>query len=161
MLDSGTTTLALAERLKPMTGLTVITTSLPVASELQFSGGIDVLLLGGLLRRDAPDLGGALTEANLENLRADVAFIGADAIDARGGVYNASIPVAHMLKKMAASARRVFVLADSSKLGKTGLMRFGEIRHWAGLITDAGADKGLVKSLRATGAAVQLAVGPA
>ena len=157
MLDSGTTTLALAERLKSHTGLTVITTSLPIASTLQFSPGIELLLLGGLLRRDAPDLGGALTEANLENLRADIAFIGADAIDAKGGVYNNALPVGRMLRKMADSAARVFVLADSSKLGKTGLMRFGQINKWAALITDDRADKSQLRSLKAAGATVIVA----
>ena len=157
MLDSGTTTLALAELFKARTGLTVITTSLPIASALQFSPGIELLLLGGLLRRDAPDLGGPLTEANLEGLRADIAFIGADAIDAKGGVYNNALPVGRMLRKMADGAGRVFVLADSSKLGKTGLMRFGQLSNWAALITDERADKFQVRSLKAAGAKVILA----
>jgi len=157
LLDSGTTTLALAELLKSHTDLTVITTSLPIASTLQFSPGIELLLLGGLLRRDAPDLGGPLTEANLENLRADVAFIGADAIDASGDVYNNSLAVGRMLSKMADSAARVFVLADSSKLGKTGLMRFGQLSKWAALITDERADKSQLRSLKAAGATVIVA----
>jgi DeoR/GlpR family transcriptional regulator of sugar metabolism len=157
MLDSGTTTLALADTLTAHTGLTVITTSLPIASRLQFSPGIDLLLLGGLLRRDAPDLGGPLTEANLENLRADVAFIGADAIDGKGGIYNNSLAVARMLRKMADRATRVFVVADSSKLGKTGLMRFGQLNKWAALITDKHADKSQLRSLKAAGATVIVA----
>src|SRR5688572_26252964 len=60
MLDSGTTTLALAQELRARrtTGLTIITTSLPIASELQFSPSIEIVLLGGILRSDAPDLVG-------------------------------------------------------------------------------------------------------
>jgi DeoR family transcriptional regulator, fructose operon transcriptional repressor len=157
MLDSGTTTLALAALLRARTGLTIITTSLPIASALQFSPGIELLLLGGFLRRDAPDLGGPLTEANLENLRADIALIGADAIDAMGNVYNNSLAVGRMLQKMAASAGRVCVLADGSKLGKTGLMRFGQLSQWAALITDEGADKSQLKSLRAVGVTILVA----
>ena len=157
LLDSGTTTLALAQLLKPRTGLTVITTSLPIASELQFSPGIELLLLGGFLRRDAPDLGGALTEANLETLRADVAFIGADAIDAHGGVYNNVLAVGRMLRRMAGSAGRVYVLADSAKLGQTGLLRFGDLRHWAGLVTDERADKSQLRSLKSAGATIVVA----
>jgi DeoR/GlpR family transcriptional regulator of sugar metabolism len=59
-----------------------------------------------------------------------------------------------MLSKMAASAGRVFVVADSSKLGKTALFRFGRIKDWAGLITDSGANRSLLASLRRTGACV-------
>jgi DeoR/GlpR family transcriptional regulator of sugar metabolism len=154
MLDSGTTTLALARRLKARKGLTVITTSLPIASELQFADGVQVLLLGGQVQRGAPDLAGALTESNLEGLHADVAFIGADGIDAGGSVYNDSLAVGRMLGKMAESATRVFVVADSSKIGRTALLRFGNIRKWNGLITDTGLSGTLTLALKRAGVRV-------
>ncbi len=159
MLDSGTTTLALARRLRARRGLTVITTSLPIASELQYCDQVQVLLLGGWLRRGAPDLEGALTEANLENLRADVAFIGADGVDARGNVYNVSPGVARMLAKMAAAAARVFVVADSTKLGRTALMRIGNLAKWDGLITDRGLDRAIGAALRRAAVRVHVADG--
>src|SRR5690606_10030580 len=102
------------------------------------SQAIDLVLLGGLLRRDAPDLIGALTESNLETLHADIAFIGADGIDLQGNIYNASLAVGRMLGKMAGSANQVYVVADSSKIGRPALTRFGNIVGWDGLITDDG-----------------------
>jgi DeoR family transcriptional regulator, fructose operon transcriptional repressor len=152
LLDSGTTTLALSRQLRGHR-LTVITTSLPIASQLQYDPQITVLLLGGYLRAGSPDLAGALTESNLETLHADVAFIGADAIDARGAVYNQSPEVARMLTKMAAAANRVFVVADHTKLGRTALWRFGQLQDWA-LVTDAQADRGLLKGLEKSGCQV-------
>ena len=154
MLDSGTTTLALSRQLHGKAGLTVITTSLPIASELQYDQGIEVLLLGGYLRAASPDLAGALTQSNLETVRADVAFIGADGIDAGGAVYNHSPEVARMLAKMSAAADRVYVVADSAKLGKAALWRFGHLKDWAGLVTDDGADRSLLASLRRAGVSV-------
>ncbi|MEZ6191064.1 MAG: DeoR/GlpR family DNA-binding transcription regulator [Phycisphaerales bacterium] len=139
LLDSSTTTLAIARHLRGR-ALTVITTSLPIASELYACNGIDLILLGGLLRNDSPDLAGPLTEANLENMRATVAFIGADGIDEAGMIYNKSTTVARMLQKMAGSAERVYAVADHSKVGKTALMRFGDISKWQGLITDSDLD---------------------
>lgn len=136
LLDSGTTTLALARALHAHKRLTVITTSLPIASELQYSETVDLILLGGRLRRDAPDLGGALTLQNLQNLSADIAFIGADAISPDGGIYNNSMEVAAMLAVMLHQARSVYILADSSKIGGQALSRFGNLRDTAGLITD-------------------------
>lgn len=158
LLDSGTTTLALSRQLRGKK-LTVITTSLPIASQLQYDAAIDVLLLGGHLRAGSPDLVGALTEGNLESLHADVAFIGADGIDARGMVYNQSPEVARMLTKMAAAASRVFVVADHSKLGKTALWRFGQLKDWDGLVTDAQADRAVLKSLEKSGVRVIKAPG--
>jgi DeoR/GlpR family transcriptional regulator of sugar metabolism len=154
MLDSGTTTLALSRRLHGKKRLTVITTSLPIASELQYDQEIAVLLLGGYVRPGSPDLAGALTEANLETLHADVAFIGADGIDARGAVYNHSPEVARMLAKMAAAASRAYVVADHSKLGHTALWRFGQLKDCSGLVTDAEADRTLVGKLEQAGVRV-------
>ena len=154
MLDSGTTTLELAKLLCGKPGLTVITNSLPIAAQLQYDRQIEVLLLGGYLRASSPDLVGAITEVNLETLRADAAFLGADGIDRHGGVYQESPEIARMLTKMAASAGRVYVVADASKLGQTALWRFGRLQDWAALITDAAADRSLLASLRKAGVRV-------
>ncbi len=157
LLDSGTTTLALARGLRKRQHVTVITTSLPIASALQQAAGVETLLLGGVVRRDTPDLGGALTEANLEMLRADLAFVGSDGIDALGNVYNVSLSVGRMLGKMVACAGEVYVVADSSKLGRTALMRFGNVAGWRGLITDSHAAPDQIQALRQAGVNVILA----
>lgn len=154
MLDSGTTPLAVARALRGKKGVTVITTSLPIASELQYQEGLRILLLGGYLRSGAPDMEGALTESNLEQLRADIAFLGADGIDRRGQVYNASLSVGRMLTKMVTSATRVYAIADSSKLGRTALSRYGNIAKWDGLITGRTADKSLLAALRRNGVSI-------
>jgi DeoR/GlpR family transcriptional regulator of sugar metabolism len=156
LLDSGTTTLAVARALKVRKRLTVITTSLPIASELQSCDAVDLVLLGGALRREAPDLIGPLTESNLEQLKADIAFIGADAVDSQGRAYNHSMAVARMLTRMATSARQVYVVADSTKIGQTALARFGNLKAWNGLITDRGLAPALATSLKRAGCAVIL-----
>ena len=151
LLDSGTTTLALAQQLLGRRGLTVITTSLPIAAQLQHDTEIEVLLLGGYIRASSPDLAGALTEANLETVQADVAFLGALGVDCDGAVYQGTPEVARLLAKMARAAARVFVVADGSKLGKTALCRSGRLQDWTALVTDAGADRGLLASLKKAG----------
>lgn len=81
-------------------------------------------------------------------------FLGADAIDRQGAVYQQSPEVARMVAKMAASASRVYVVADGSKLGNTALWRFGRLPDWAALITDASADRSLLASLKKAGVRV-------
>jgi DeoR/GlpR family transcriptional regulator of sugar metabolism len=159
LLDSGTTTLAVAQHLRGVSRVRVITTSLPIASLLQYDAGIQVLLLGGYLQAGSPDLAGALTEANLESLRADLAFIGTDGIDPQGAAYNESPEMARMLGKMVGAARRAYVVGDSSKLGQTALWRFCKIQDLTGLITDSGADRSILASLAKIGAKVILATG--
>lgn len=151
MLDGSTTTLAIARQLRGRSGLVVITTSLPAAGELQHEPGVQVLLPGGYIRPDSPDLTGSLTEMNLEQLHAEVALLGADGIDPKGFVYTQPPDTTYMLLKMAASADRVYVAADSSKFGKLGLRRFGQLSQWAGLITDDRGDPKFIEALRKQG----------
>jgi len=157
MLDASTTTLAIARQLHGRTGLTVITTSLPAASELQHDPGIDVLLPGGYVRPNSPDLSGPITEMNLEQLHADITFLGADGIDQEGFVYVNPPDTTDVLLKMAAAASRVYVAADSTKLGRRGLRRFARLTQWAGLITDSRADPKFLNALRKQ--AIQVVIG--
>jgi DeoR/GlpR family transcriptional regulator of sugar metabolism/outer membrane receptor for ferric coprogen and ferric-rhodotorulic acid len=96
ILDNGTTTLELASLLKDGEDLTVITPSLAVASELQHATGVEVILLGGILREGSPDLTGPVTEHCLEIFSADIAFQGADAIGTDGAIYNSDLRLARV-----------------------------------------------------------------
>ncbi len=138
ILDTGTTTLELAHLLKEFRDLTVLTPSLAVASELQFSEGIQTVLLGGVIRRGSPDLTGLVTEAVLEMFTADIAFQGADGIGPDGALYCADMRISQVDRIIRKRAERTYVLADSSKIGKTALIRHGFLREVDGLITDEG-----------------------
>lgn len=157
ILDSGTTTLAIAEHLKLRRNVKVITTSLPIASMLQFNESIEINLLGGQLRAGAPDLSGTITMANLDMIHTDLAFIGADAIDAGGSAYTDSSDLAVMLGKMAQIATTAYVVADSSKLNRTALWKIFHLKKVHGLITDYNASASMVARLGKTGAQVQRA----
>lgn len=123
MLDTGTTTLEIARQMMGLHNVTVITTSLAIVSRLQFAAGIKVVLLGGFLRGGSPDLHGPLTEQNVEIFKADIAFMGADAVDPDGNTYADDLRVMNLDRKMAAHAARVVVVADSSKFGKTRMCK--------------------------------------
>ncbi|NLE38653.1 MAG: DeoR/GlpR transcriptional regulator [Pirellulaceae bacterium] len=151
MLDGSTTTLAIARLLRGSAGLTVVTTSLPAAAELQHEPGIEVLLPGGYVRPASPDLTGSMAESNLRLLHADIAFLGADAVDDKGRVFTNPPDNSAVLLAMAGSADRVYVVADHTKLGKTTLRCFGQLGQWTGLITDAGCDPKYVARLRELG----------
>lgn len=158
LLDSGTTTLAMAEWLRMRKNISVMTTSLPIAAALQHAPNVEVLVIGGWLRQGVPDLVGELTEDVLENLYADIAFVGADAIDTRGNLYNVAMNVGRTVQKMIGAARNVYVVADSSKIGKRALMRFGNVARLDGLVTDNGIARSDATALRRAG--VNLLIAP-
>ena len=138
ILDTGTTTLHLANLLKNASGLTVITPSLAVASELQYSPGVSVVLLGGVIHRGSPDLTGPLTEHCLDIFSADWVFQGAEGLGEDGGIYNTDLQLAQVDRKMRAKARRACLMADSSKWGRSALVRSGALSDFDVAITDAG-----------------------
>ncbi len=143
ILDTGTTTLHLARLLKDVRGLTVITPSLAVASELQYALEVSVVLLGGVIHRGSPDLTGPLTEHCLDVFSADWAFQGAEAIDPGGNVYNTDLQLAQVDRKMREKAARSCLLADSGKYGNTALIRSGSLKDFEILITDKNAPRAL------------------
>lgn len=140
-LDTGTTTLQIARELVGRRKIRVITTSLAIVSQLQFAGGIEVVLLGGLLRGGSPDIHGPLTEQNVELFKTDIAFMGADAIDADGNTYTDDLRVVTLDRKMAANSKRVIVVANSQKFGRTAMCKVFEPRDYDLIISDSGIDK--------------------
>ena len=137
ILDTGTTTLEVARHLGGVPGLKVLTNSLAIASALLAHPGLELVLLGGTVSAHSPDLSGLLTEDNLASFRANVAVIGADAVDARG-LYTSSQPIARVSRAMIANAARTVLVADSSKFGNTAFTRFAGWSQIHQLITDNG-----------------------
>jgi DeoR/GlpR family transcriptional regulator of sugar metabolism len=157
MLDTGTSTLAVAEELSGIGNLTVITTSLAVLSQLQFAENINLIVLGGQVRRGNADLTGGLTEYALDFLAGDIAFLGADAVGPDGSTYNSDIRLARVDQKMRERCSKTYIVADSHKIGKTALARNGSILDCAGLITDGEADARWVQAMIRAGANVIVA----
>ena len=145
ILDTGTTTLEFAALLKDGKDLTVISPSLAVASELQHAAGVEVILLGGVIRRGSPDLTGPVTENCLELFSADFAFQGADGIGDDGAIYNSDLRLARVDKLMRRVARRSCLLADHTKIGTTALARNGTLADVDIFITDTGAPAAVLK----------------
>ncbi len=157
ILDTGTTTLEIARQLMGRRNVTVITTSLAIVSTLQFAAGVRTVLLGGFLRGGSPDLHGPLTEQNVEIFRADIAFMGADAVDLDGDTYADDLQVVNLDRKMAAHAARVIVVADSSKFGRNGMCRIFSSEDYDAIISDWGIRKDVVKRLARRGVQIEIA----
>src|SRR5215469_8813204 len=80
LLDSGTTTTAIARALRGIAGLTVVTNAINIAVELDGTE-IEVILTGGTLRKNSFSLVGTLAEQTLRQLSADILFLGVDGFD--------------------------------------------------------------------------------
>jgi DeoR/GlpR family transcriptional regulator of sugar metabolism len=151
ILDTGTTTLGLAYLLRDFKDLTVITPSLAVASVLQFSAGVQTILLGGILRTGSPDLTGVVTEKVLDMFMADIVFQGADGIGLNGELFNADMRIAKVDQKMRCRATKTYILCDSSKIGKTDIASNGLLSEVDALFTDSRINHEYLAGLEKTG----------
>jgi len=120
ILDSGTTTTAIARACRHMKNLTIITNATNIASELADSP-VEVILTGGVLRSNSYSLVGPLAEESLRKLSADLLFLAVDGFDVRYGLTTPNLLEARVNRAMAESARRTVVVCDSSKFGRRSL----------------------------------------
>lgn len=157
ILDTGTTTLELANLLRDGENLTVITPSLAVASELQHAAGVEVILLGGSIRRGSPDLTGPVTEHCMEMFAADLVFQGADGIGLDGKIYNSDMRLARVDRLMRQSAAATCVLADYSKIGVTALACSGTLAEASTFITNQGAPAAALRGFAKLGVKIVIA----
>jgi DeoR/GlpR family transcriptional regulator of sugar metabolism len=137
ILDTGTTTLELARALGGVPRLKVLTSSLAIASALLAHDDVELVLLGGTVSQNSPDLSGALTVDNLAAFRAQLAFVGADGADA-DGFYTRDLGIAQVSRAMIASAERAILLADSGKFGTRAFVRIAGWNKLEQAIVDDG-----------------------
>jgi len=157
LLDGGTSTAALADVLPADRRLYVATNSVPIAARLSAFPGVTLHVLGGRVRGLTQTAVGDSTVRAMEDLRVDVAFLGANGITPGHGFSTPDEAEAATKRAMARSAQRVVVLADSSKLGREHLVRFASVEDVDVLVTDRGADPGVVAELETTGIEVLVA----
>ena len=113
-IGSGTTALALAREIADRR-LTVITNALDVANVLLDRDGIELIVLGGVVRPRMHSMLGHLAELASNELRADTLFMGIGAISVDQGLMNDSVPEILVDRALRRMARQVVVLADASK----------------------------------------------
>jgi DeoR/GlpR family transcriptional regulator of sugar metabolism len=136
--DGGTTIFAIAEELQrsQVTPLTIITNSIPVAELLAPVKGIGAHLLGGELLPRQSVLVGTVARKVLEFYHIDIAFLGAEGIDATGA-WNSQEEVVELQKGIVKDARRVILCADGSKLGRMAPVFLAPWKEFDLLLTDA------------------------
>jgi DeoR family transcriptional regulator of aga operon len=150
ILDSGTTTTAIARCLRDFQNLTIITNAVNIAVELSGSD-VDVILTGGSLRKNSFSLVGPIAEETLRRLNADVLFLGVDGFDVQFGLSTPNLLEAKVNRAMMEIAKRSVVVCDSSKFGQRSLSLIARASAVHGVITDRGIQKSDLKALKKIG----------
>lgn len=156
LIASGTTVLSLAKNIRPQENLTVITAALNVALELNQHSEIEVIQLGGVLRKQSSSVTGIYAESNLSDFSCSKFFLGVDGIDLDFGLTTANVMEAHLNREMIKVSQKTIVLADSTKFGKRGFGRICGFEHIDEIITDGGISNFTKKALEELGIKVTI-----
>ncbi len=120
ILDSGTTTTAIARALRQFSRLTIITNAVNIAAELT-NTDFEVILTGGTVRKNSFSLVGPLAEEVLREIHADILFLGVDGFDPEIGVTTPNVLESRVNRTMVNAARMVVAVCDSTKFGRHSL----------------------------------------
>lgn len=151
IIGSGTTVLALATEIKHAGKITVLTAALNVATELNRHPDVEVMVLGGLLRKSSASGTGIYAEQMLNDFSCSKCFLGVDAIDMEFGLSATHVMEAQLNRKMIQAAQRTIVLADSSKFGRKGFRRICNLEDIDMIITDDGISAHMEEQIREMG----------
>ncbi|PQB03281.1 transcriptional regulator [Polaribacter filamentus] len=140
IIASGTSVIEFAKNIKPVEGLIVLTASLNTSLILAKNPDIDVIQLGGIIRRSSSSVVGPISEKMLAEFSFTKLFLGVDGIDLEYGLTTTNPMEASLNKEMIKAAQKIIVLADSSKFGKRGFGRICGLEEIDQIITDSGID---------------------
>lgn len=155
ILDSGTTTTAIAHICRHLRGLTIITNATNIAVELADSH-VEVILTGGSLRKPSYSLVGPLAEDAFRKFSADLLFLAVDGFDVSYGLTTPNQLEARVNRAMSEAARRTVVVCDSSKFGRRSLSLIVPVSAVHEVITDRGIPRPDLKALRESAVEVKL-----
>ena len=157
IIDGGTTTLQLARALKSSRkSAAVVTNALNIAIELAGIGEVTVDVEGGTLSESSLTLIGPETERALGRYRVNKVFLAASGVTVKWGLGISNSFEAAVKQAMMAAAGQVILLADSSKLGKEGLVSFAPLTKVDKLITDENADPKIIDAIAQLGVDIEL-----
>lgn len=156
IIASGTTMLYLAKSLPPRAGLTVVTSALNVALELLKYPTVEVMQLGGLLRKSSSSVTGTYAEQILADFFCSKLFLGVDGVDLDFGLTTTNAMEAQLNRQMIKVSQKTIVLCDSTKFGRRGFGKICGLDEIDHIITDSGVSDHVVKTLEGLGITVTI-----
>lgn len=151
LVDSGTTALEFVRLLDQRDGITVITADITIADYIDESmPSVDVVMLGGALRKGHRYLYGPLTMQALQMVHADLAVMCPGAFVPGCGFTTDFPQMAETKTAMIAAAHQSVALMDASKVNGRGMYRFAELADVGTIVMDSDPDGAVATSIAET-----------
>jgi DeoR/GlpR family transcriptional regulator of sugar metabolism len=141
ILDSGSTTTEIAKLIHGYKNLTVITNAINISLILGAQAGINLIVTGGEFKAPTLSLTGQKAADFFQNLHVDKLFLATAGIALKSGLTYPGISDICVKRAMIEAANEIYLVADSTKIGKNSFASLGALSLIDYLITDANIKK--------------------
>lgn len=145
LTSGGTTILELARSLPPQLRATFISGSIPAILEYMHHPNIEVILVGDKISKNSKITVGSEAIAKIKQMKADICFLGTNAIDAELGITDNDWEVVQLKKAMIESSKKVVCLSISEKVNTVQPIRVCGLDKIDMLITELAPEDELLK----------------
>lgn len=135
-INIGTTTEEVARALTRHEGLLVITNNIHVASILSPVPKIEVIVVGGMVRKTDGGIVGETTVDAIRQFKVDFAVMGVSAIDEEGALLDFDYREVRAAQAIISNSRKVILVADNMKFARSAPVRIGQMSDVDVFVTD-------------------------
>ena len=140
LTSGGTTIIEMAKALPENLHATFITGSVPAAFEYMHHPNIEIILIGDKLSKSSQITVGGEAISKIKQIRADICFLGINALHIEHGLTDNDWEVVQVKKAMMESSQKTVVLTISEKVNTTQRIRICDTKALDVLITELPAD---------------------
>lgn len=151
IMDSSTTTYAMIPYLKSKVDITIITNGVKTATSLGNTLHTRVYCTGGKLRENSLSLVGQGAQDYIRNFSAQKLFFSCRGITVQNGAMDNSEEEAILRKIMMECADRIYLLCDSSKLGKKAFYKICDLSSLDCIVTNNQPEPEMLQSIVSNG----------
>ena len=150
IIDAGTTTLELARKIKLIKNITIVTNDLTIANELNNDGSdtINLVVVGGILRKGFYRITGIFAEIMLKSIHADKAFLGVDAVDLKYGFMGFNIEEIPIKRLMLKASKKTIILCDHTKFETVAFIDICSFAQVDKIITGKEINSGILRKFK-------------
>lgn len=145
LTSGGTTILELARSLPPQLRATFVSGSIPAILEYMHHPNIEVILIGDKISKNSKITVGLEAIAKIRQMRADICFLGTNAIDLQHGITENDWDVVQLKKAMIESSQKVVCLTIAEKMNSFQPIQICELNKIDTVITELPPDDPLLK----------------
>jgi DeoR/GlpR family transcriptional regulator of sugar metabolism len=151
LTSGGTTIIEMARSLPPQLKATFISGSIPAVLEYMQHPNIEVIMIGDKISKNSKITVGSEAIAKIKQLKADICFLGTNAIDLEHGITDNDWEVVQLKKAMIESSKKVVCLAIAEKVNTVQPIKICGVQDIDLLITELPADHTILNPYKLAG----------